>query len=254
MIVTPAETVVTLKGRDPVEFSCDICGKHFFKTKREYRSQLSLITGNKYKGVSKKHACSRECLTKIKDMRTNVNCGFCSASILKTAREIRDSKSGLVFCNSSCAASYNTTHKTKGTRVSKLEVWLASELTRLYPETEIHFNRKDAIESELDIYIPSLKLAFELNGIFHYEPIYGAEKLGQIQSNDRRKFAACAERGIGLCIIDTSKQTYFKPASSQKYLDIIVKIINDAISAIPTKSTEVVEVAVIETASEKPIP
>jgi len=45
----------------------------------------------------------------------------------------------------------------------------------LYPDLVIHFNKKDAINSELDIYIPSLKLAFELNGIFHYEPIFGKE-------------------------------------------------------------------------------
>lgn len=37
-----------------------------------------------------------------------------------------------------------------------------------------------------------------------------------------------------LALDDTSKQAYFKPSTSQKYLDIIVKIINDAIEAIPT--------------------
>ena len=79
-----------------------------------------------------------------------------------------------------------------------------------YPNLEIHYNRKDAINSELDIYIPELELAFELNGIFHYEPIYGAEKLQQIQNNDDRKFQACLEKGISLCIIDTSSLKYFK--------------------------------------------
>ena len=95
-----------------------------------------------------------------------------------------------------------------------------------YPDLEFYFNRKDAINSELDIYIPKLKLAFELNGIFHYEPIYGADKLNQTQNNDRRKFQACLEQGIELCIIDTSSLSYFKPDKVQKYLDIIVNIIN----------------------------
>lgn len=91
---------------------------------------------------------------------------------------------------------------------------------------------KDAINSELDIYIPSLKLAFELNGIFHYEPIYGQDKMNQIQNNDNRKFQACLEHGIELCIIDSSKLTYFKPANAQKYLDIITQVINSKVGQI----------------------
>ena len=126
----------------------------------------------------------------------------------------------------SCAGTYNNTHKTHGTRRSKLEVWIEEQLTKLYPNLEIHFNQKDTINSELDIYIPSMKIAFELNGIFHYEPIFGEDQLNKIQNNDHRKFAACHEAGISLCVIDTSGQKYFKPKSSQRYLDIITGIIN----------------------------
>ena len=78
----------------------------------------------------------------------------------------------------------------------------------------------------MDIYIPSLNLAFELNGIFHYEPIYGKDKLDQITNNDNRKFQACLERKIELVIIDSSSLNYFKPGKAKKYLDIIINIIN----------------------------
>lgn len=135
------------------------------------------------------------------------------------------------FCNHSCAATYSNTHKTKGIKRSKLEKWLESKLSELYPKLEIHYSRKDAINSELDIYIPSLKLAFELNGIFHYEPIFGEEKLNQIQNNDGRKFQACLEKGIELCIIDSSKQKYFKESTCLPFLEIITKIVNEKISA-----------------------
>ena len=63
-------------------------------------------------------------------------------------------------------------------------MWLEEQLTSLYPKLDIHFNRKDTIGSELDIYIPSLNLAVELNGIFHYEPIFGKDKLSKIKTND----------------------------------------------------------------------
>jgi hypothetical protein len=74
-------------------------------------------------------------------------------------------------------------------------------------------------------------LAFELNGIFHYEPIYGNDKLAQIQNNDTRKFQACVERGIEMCTIDSSGLKYFKPKSAEKYLRIIVNIIDAKLSA-----------------------
>lgn len=131
------------------------------------------------------------------------------------------------FCCQSCSGTYNNTHKTHGTRRSKLEKYLEKELIQLYPNLEIHFNRKNAINSELDIYIPSLKLAFELNGIFHYEPIFGEEKLEQIQNNDDRKFQACLQEGIELCIIDSSSLKYFKEQKAKKYLDIICDILEE---------------------------
>jgi alpha-amylase/alpha-mannosidase (GH57 family) len=100
----------------------------------------------------------------------------------------------------------------------------------MYPDLEIHFNHKDIINSELDIYIPSLKIAFELNGIFHYEIIYSSDQLTKIQNNDNRKYQACIDKGISLCVIDTSKQKQFKEKTSKIYLDIITSIINGPIA------------------------
>jgi hypothetical protein len=139
--------------------------------------------------------------------------------------DVKRSHTKYIFCSRSCAASYNNTHKTHGTRVSKLERWMAEKLTALHPSLEIHYNRKDAINSELDIYIPSLKLAFELNGPFHYEPIFSEEQLKSIQNNDQRKLQACLERGIELCVIDTSKHSYVKESTCKPYLDIVLQII-----------------------------
>jgi hypothetical protein len=129
------------------------------------------------------------------------------------------------FCSQSCAASYHNKHKTHGTKRSKLEKWIEQQLSGSFPSLGIKYNSVDAINAELDIYIPSLKLAFELNGIFHYEPIHGHGKLATTKSNDERKFQACLERGIELCVIDTSSQKYFKPKTGEKFLQIIELII-----------------------------
>lgn len=183
------------------------------------------------------YASNRECVIcnqirrtkRIKDgipvhAFSTVICTNCTKQFSKTNGNIKQSKNH--FCSRSCAATYNNKHKTFGSRKSKLEQWLAQQLKILYPDLEIHYNRKDAIDSELDIYIPSLKLAFELNGVFHYEPIYGENKLKQIQKNDSRKFLACANAGISLCIIDTSKIVYCIPKNYQWVLDIVHRIID----------------------------
>ena len=198
-----------------IELICPTCKKSFFKERRFYNR-------NKKRGCI--NHCSKKCASNGKLPKQKVTCKQCNTEFLKIPSEIK--KSSNYFCSQSCAATYNNTHKTKGTRVSKLEVWLSEELPKLYPDLKFHFNRKDAINSELDIYIPSLKLAFELNGIFHYEPIFGKEKLAQIENNDQRKFQACLENGIELCTIDVSSLKYFKPEKARKYLDIVCNLIN----------------------------
>ncbi len=204
---------------------CCQCNTPFTKQKRAIEKVLRGVPG--HTGMFCSPQCSRLFQTNKFNLKPDVLCAGCTQPFTKRKSQIRSANS---FCSRSCAASYNNKHKTHGTRRSKLEKWLEEQLTILYPELEIHFNKKDVIGSELDIYIPSLKLAFELNGIFHYEPIYGQPKLDQIRSNDVSKTKLCHEAKIDLCIIDTSGQKYVKAATSQKYLDIITSIINERYS------------------------
>jgi len=172
--------------------------------------------------------CTRKCQGEYRSKvgRVTQPCGQCGEPVTRQKAIRRNSKSGHLFCNHHCAALYRNSHKTVGTRRSKLEVWLEARLRELYPNLTLLPNDKTAINSELDFYFPELKLAFELNGIFHYEPIYGAEKLASIQNNDHRKFAACVENGISLCIIDSSQFKHFKEPKAKAFLDIICNIIN----------------------------
>lgn len=204
-------------NKSTIKIKCSFCDNEYERYNSWYKAKLK-------SKPNKKWYCSGECQSKDKFNKIDVNCKNCNKSFLKLPNEIK--KSPNHFCSKSCSATYNNKNKTHGTRRSKLEKWLEEQLTILYPKLEIHYNRKDAINSELDIYIPSLKLAVELNGIFHYEPIYGKDKLKQIANNDNRKFQACLENNIELCIIDSSKLSYFKPANAKKYLDIILKVLN----------------------------
>ena len=220
-LYTPEE-FESAKSRQLLPFECKQCHKMFYKVKNQIQSIL--------KGIHHQTGdfCSSKCQRTFNDPPLTVICQQCNKSFRKQSAKIKKVKHH--FCSQSCAAKYHNAHKTTGTRCSKLEKWLQEQLPILYPSLEFHFNRRDAINGELDIFIPSLKLAFELNGIFHYEPIFGPEKLVSIQNNDQRKFQACIERGIELCILDVSTMSYFKPIKCLKYLDIISNIINLCLS------------------------
>ena len=206
-----------------VEVVCNYCHKQFIRSISKYNQDVE-------KGW--RQFCSKECHWLGQNKRKQVICAYCGNSFIKEEIQIKQTKNN--FCSRSCSASYSNRNKTKGNRRSKLEIWLESQLSIFYPALEIRYNRKDTINAELDIYIPAINLAIELNGIFHYEPIYGEDKLSQIQNNDERKFQACLEKGIELCIIDTSLFTYFKVDKAQKYLQIVTQVIDNKLAHLRT--------------------
>jgi len=223
--MTPLYTQIefdSAKSQTKLPCKCEYCTNTFHKPKKEIVYELKNNRG------AIRFCSIRCCNHNSKGIKQLVLCDQCNTQFEKHTSQIKKSKNN--FCSRSCSVTYNNKHKTTGNRRSKLEIWLEEQLTTLYPNLIIDYNKKDAIGSELDIYIPSLNLAFELNGIFHYEPIYGLDKLNQIQNNDNNKFQYCLKYGISLCIIDTSDQKYFKKITSKKYLDIIIDIINQRTS------------------------
>ena len=107
-----------------------------------------------------------------------------------------------------------------------IQEMIESILNQNYPNLEFICNQKTAIESELDFYFPQLRFAIELNGITHYEPIYGADKFEKIQNNDKRKVIACYEKGIELTIVDTSSCSYLSANNKEKYKNLIFGLLD----------------------------
>jgi len=213
------------KSRELMSMRCHQCDKIFSKFKHRLQGDTS-HNDDIYFYCSV--ACSHKHRSRVGSKI--IKCDCCGKEVKKKVNDLNRSKSGKHFCSRKCSVSYNNTHKKYGYRRSKLELFLEDKLNKIYP-FEIKYNCKEDIESELDIYIPSLKLAFELNGIFHYEPIFGADQLKKIQNNDGRKFQACLERKIELCIIDASKTKNFNEEKYLYYLNIVRNIIDNKIKS-----------------------
>lgn len=211
------------KYNSKIPFECVFCKSTFYTIKK----YVDFI--HRKKGHRPIEYCSQNCWNLFRRVRINYNCEQCSKSFSRIPSFSKKSKH--VFCGHSCAAKYSNSHKTTGCRRSKLEYWIENELSCKYPNLKIEYNKVNVINAELDIFIPDLKLAFELNGIFHYEPVYGEEKLMRMKTNDTRKFQACSENGISLCILDTYNVKYLKKERDKKFLDIIVNIIEEKLQS-----------------------
>jgi hypothetical protein len=219
MICYTQEEFDNSNSKDLLLLKCNFCEENFKRSKKELWKFFKNQNYGSY--------CSQGCKNQHRTFlgKKEVECTECNKKFSKHHSQIKKSI-GKNFCSKSCAATYNNTHKKYGTRRCKLEIWLQEQLTNLYSNLIILYNSKQIIKSEVDIYIPSLKLAIEINGIYHYKPIHGQYKLNQIHNNDNKKIQSCLEKEIELVIIDTSKLTYNKPEKYRKYLDIITNIIN----------------------------
>jgi hypothetical protein len=201
--------------------TCSYCGNPLNKTKFQIDNSLLWFKNNKKSAYL---CCSRRCTSFMKELKKEYTCLCCGDKYIAKASE------GRIFCSSSCCATYYNAHpklKKKSAFVSRsrLEHYIEDRLKRDYPNLRILFNDITAINCELDIYIPQLQLAFELNGIFHYEPIFNPGTLVKIQNRDTRKILECEKQNIELCVIDTTSQKVFNEKTSQPFYDIVRNLI-----------------------------
>ena len=219
---------IDAKSRDLIPYICDGCAKTHYRKKHEIQANV------KKNGKLCKIYCSKICYgaSNVR-VRETKYCKQCNKPIYLRLKEIQKHervKSKNYFCSKRCRGIHTSQNRIKGDKRSKLEYWIEDNLTKIFPGLHILYNNRQKIGAELDIYLPHLSLAFELNGIFHYEPIFGKEKLQQIENRDRNKLHLCTKAKIDLCVIDTSSVRYFKPKTSEKFLNIIIKIIQDRLN------------------------
>lgn len=204
-----------LQNKDIVLCSCVLCNKEFTRTKK--RIQLYLKRSGNNAGY-----CSRACANKARINHVFLPCEECSKVSKKRAYDVNHNKH--VFCSCACHAKYKNKNKKGGINRSAIEIHIESLIRSAFPALNLICNDHTILDGqELDFYFPTLKFAIELNGITHYEPIYGLDRFTRSLDSDKRKMIKCYEKGIELAVIDISaaktltkkwKQIYWNEVNS----------------------------------------
>lgn len=214
-----------IKFNESVHYLGKLClyDHNFNKTGKSIRSKRSKMCAECVSIRGKKER-------KKKSGYIDVRCFNCDKELKKAPWEIK--RYPTHFCCFKCCGQYHAKNKNRP-RTSRIENWIQKTLREKYLNLTFSFNNRSELDGlELDIFIPSLRLAFELNGRVHYEPIFGEESFINVQSRDKRKFQLCIENTIELCIIDISSIRSFRESSPNKamwVLDEISKIIDFSI-------------------------
>lgn len=181
---------------------CLHCNKIFLLEKHRVQRAAKRGTG-KY--------CSQTCARHARRTSQEVHCINCTTLFRKQGVELK--RTGNHFCSRSCAAQYNNRNKNLGVgRRSKAEDYLSGLIRKDFPALKFIQNDRTLLSSglEVDIVIPRLKLAIELNGPVHYSPLFGNQKLAKIQAADISKQIEMRSIGYRLLVIDISAYGYFK--------------------------------------------
>lgn len=205
-----------------VKFKCKLCSA---KPKSIKQPKLGLkkckICSAEFVSTHNRLFCGDSCRA-LRNRKYNKVCKHCG-------NNYKAEKTSSKFCSRSCRSLslklHIFAHTRGGKSRSKIEEYIASQLVSNFPDISFIFNDKDTIGLELDIYVPALRMAFELNGVFHYFPIYGENTLSKIQDRDKLKSNLCYERGIELITINLGRGGFTKKHTREIY-DLIRTIVD----------------------------
>ena len=226
------------KSRDLIPLECRYCKNKFHKKAGSIRLGIRQYKLHPETEIPKRAVsgfCSKRCRHIAENKTLVCKCSECNTTFLRgnaacMGYKTRKNGSSHLFCSHRCHGFYAAKHYKKKTSArSKMEIYTLSQLQIIFPNINFLPIDKTAIGRELDVYIPNLKLAIEFNGIFHYQPIFGLNRLLAAQRNDIEKVIICKEKNIDLHVIDTSKMKYYSIYKCAPYIEMCISIINNKI-------------------------
>lgn len=271
-IIEDVTIIKNVKYYDKIAFKCEKCNKSFETSKknvlRRIRSGITELfcsnvcrKGNDeiipnvecmhchtifYKKPSNirrcpNHFCSTKChkkyYNKLLDhgQEIDLECKWCGVTFIRNKSLAKRQKVHL--CSYKCSSHYKESVSRKGKNRSKFELYTEERLIKDYPYLSFKFNDKTMIGRELDIFIETLDIAFEINGPYHYKPIKGFPALNKTICNDIRKICDCERNGISLHILDISNMRGATNSVFDEYYKDIKQIIDTALTNTPIDKT-----------------
>jgi len=234
----------TGKLKNSVEVKCSSCNTPFFKqlsafkkTNNHYCSpqcqsshrttkvsvncthcnSVYFIKKNLYTETRKNYFCSLSCYKQNKsEKKIEVECLICEKKFFKYHCKVLASPRHC--CSVECAKILKRTKKDWGSNRSKLEMYVEERLKKDF-NLKFLFNEAK-IGYELDIHIPELNSAIEINGITHYKPIYGENILKKKIEIDQNKADECKKQNIELSILNVSEDKNYPYVLERRYNEI----------------------------------
>jgi len=124
---------------------------------------------------------------------------------------------------------------------SKMENHLFEMLVRAGYRVEKH--KEQILQNEkfhIDLYIPSIRTAVEIDGPLHFEPVYGEDKLQRRQAADLQKNGLILSAGMVLLRVKLTKR---ESQRNNRYIcDQVLSILADIKSKFPPKDKRYFEV------------
>lgn len=147
--------------------------------------------------------CSRSCKAAASKRRLTEKCAVCGKDTTRLMSQVRKSKSGKIFCSPECGTIWSNWKGPKFNATSILEREIGEKLKADFPDIEIELGNRTVLDSSVDIWIPGAKVAIEINGPHHYQPLRGSIKsyINTIK-NDLRKIRQAQEAGITMYVLD----------------------------------------------------
>jgi endogenous inhibitor of DNA gyrase (YacG/DUF329 family) len=180
----------------------------------------------------KKNAfCGKKCNYAYKKAGQQIPCDLCG-KLGKYKHKKYLTKAKHHYCGNNCKnidLNSNPAFRPKKAGRSKLEKELEMLLKTTYPNLQFTCNDRIVCSGiELDFYFSDLNLAIEINGPFHYEPIFGQKAYEFTKNNDYKKRAICEKKGVELIIIPAVGNHTQKKLSL--IMDGLKEVINFAIT------------------------
>ena len=163
-----------------------------------------------------------------------INCPECNV-LFKPLKDRKHNKAkhNQRFCSKSCRMRYfnKNFHINKGCKrnISFPEDYLFLKIKEVFPFLNIIQSDRKTLQSglEIDICMPDISLAIEVNGPVHYFPIFGEKKLVDVQLKDSAKFRELSDMNYSFFVINVSEVS-----SRKKQKQLIDEVFETKISPI----------------------